>query len=199
MGVCWVTSLLSWHDENVQNSTRTSRRSIWVYPGFWKDINQSNAMDYLRIDIVYRLLSGFEDFAHFCLCLSSRFSFFCDFSSWVRFSFQRNLLLFQFFLDIIVIWDGFPQGSRREKRDVSLISFVTSEQSVRSMQVIQDSQNSKAISEFQMVKIMSFRRRHEWKMVARMRIQSGEQGQKVPSPSCGNMRATKERSHENRK
>ena len=67
---------------------------------------------------------------------------------------------------VTIIRNGFSQGSRTNKHDMPLVSFVAPKKDISSMQVIQNAQNSVVLIELQVMEIMGFRGRKEGKVVA---------------------------------
>ena len=65
-----------------------------------------------------------------------------------------------------IIRNGFSQGSRTNKHDMPLVSFVAPKKHISSMQVIQNAQNSVVLIELQVMEIMGFRGRKKGKVIA---------------------------------
>jgi len=63
-----------------------------------------------------------------------------------------------------------------------LKGFALPEQSIRSMQVVQDSQHSEALVELLMVEVMGLGRREEGEVVAGVGVDREEESQAVPRP-----------------
>ena len=82
-----------------------------------------------------------------------------------RFYFRKLVNLFHVNF-VSIIRNGFSQGSRTQKHDMPLVSFVAPKQNISSVQIIQNAQDSITLIKLQVMKIMSFGRRKKGKMVA---------------------------------
>ena len=78
---------------------------------------------------------------------------------------------------------------------MSLIRLVRLEHDIRAVQPVQDPQHTVAVVELEMMEVMSFGRRTEGKMIARVGVESVGRGKEEPERVHGDVRTHEKRSH----